>query len=751
MDRRRSLLLVLGLVSAVLFVVIVVDSARLVGRAFPGFLIWDNGMLLAFHDSSWTGVAAGLPTYGRVIAVDGEPFVDRATLLETVRSHPSGSDVSYTILEGGTERSFSVPTMTFRIDGHLSTFGIYLFGAAICWLTTLGVLYLRGEGVDARGVAVMLYLVGLTLVLAVDLIGTSRFGRSLALAEAVTPIAILHFVSVFPRPRIPPRRRLLLLVVGYAGALLCGAVGAAYFYDAPEFSRRFNDAAYLTIALALLLALVALAHSVLTESSSVHRLRAAIVFAGAVTACVVPAVAVPAFFVLGLGVSWSLIFAPVFFFPIAIVYAVVRHDLFEAERFIRLSLGYAVASVAATSIFALALFLLDFTILSEAVHGPSSALIFVFVLALTFNPLLARTQKAIDRRFYRSVVDPAKVLEEIGMDLAECVTAEAIRARVEQSLAEALGLESVRFELEATGRRSREGELVVPVAFRAEPMGEIVCGQKRSGAPFSRSDRDLVAGVSAQAGIALRNARSMAELTVAQAGLVRSERLATMGELAGSVAHGVRNPLAGIRASAQIARQQTNDEDLRESLAGIISESDRLENRVRALLDFSRPFQPRLGPLVPAEVVSAVRRAIEPRATRLGVEIDVSIESSDSLAACDGNFLEEALLELVGNALRILEPRGGGRLEMTVRREGNELAFRVADSGPGIPVEIQPRIFDVFFTTRADGTGMGLATVKRIVEALGGGVSVHSIPGAGATFTIRLPLAGVARGALKAR
>ncbi len=751
MGRKQFILAVLGALSTVLFAVIVLDSARLVGRAFPGFLIWDNGMLLAFHDSSWTGVQAGLPTYGRLLAVDGSPFVDRASLLSQVSSRPTGATIEYSIIEHGAVRKISVPTMIFRIDGYLSTFGIYLFGGALCWLTALGILYLRGEGVDARGVAVMLYLVGLTLVLAVDLIGTSRFGRSLALAEPVTAVAILHFVAVFPRPRFSIRAITVLLALGYTLALLSGALGASYFYEDPEFSRRFNDAAYLTIALALVSTLAALAHSVLTERSSAHRLRAAIVFAGAVSACVVPALAVPAFFVLGWGVSWSLIFAPVFLFPIAIVYAVVRHDLFEAERFIRLSLGYAVASICATSIFALSLFLLDFTILSEAVHGPSSALIFVFILAVSFNPLLARTQKAIDRYFYRSVVDPAKSLEELGADLAECVSADAIRMRVEQSLGEALGLERIRFAIEPDTSGIEEGELRLPVAFRSESLGVIVCGPKKSGAPFSRSDRDLVAGASAQAGIALRNARSMAELQIAQAELVRSERLATMGELAGSVAHGVRNPLAGIRASAQIALAQTQDEDLRESLTGIISESDRLESRVRALLDFSRPFQPKLGRVDPRAVVTAVQRALEPRAVRIGVQFEVAIESTAELEACDGDFVEEALLELVGNALRMMEPQGGGRLRISVRREASDIVFSVEDSGPGIPLEIQPRIFDVFFTTRAEGTGMGLATVKRIVEALGGSVAVRSSPGAGAVFSVHLPVEGGTSGRLRGR
>lgn len=739
------MLAILALASTLLYATILIDSARLVGRTFPGFMIWDNGMLLAFHDATWTGVAAGLPAYGRLLEVDGEPFFDRAALFERVRARPTGSTFDYSILVGPSHRRVSVASMTLGLDDYLRTFGIYLFGGAVCWLTAFGVLYLRGEDVPARGVAVMLLLVGLTLILAVDLIGTSRFGRSLALAEAATPIAILHFVSVFPRPHLSGRARRWALGGAYALVLGIGAFGAHHFYDAPEFSRRFNDLAYLGVAAALLVALISLGRSVVREASSVDRVRAAIVFAGAVAACTVPALAIPAFFVLGWNISWSLVFAPVFFFPVAVVYAVVRHDLFEAERFIRLSLGYAVASIGATTLYALVLLVLDFTVLPDVSGSPAAALIFIFILALSINPILARTQRAIDRYFYRSPLEPGKVLEALGLDLADCATADSIRERVERSLGEALGLEGVRFVAEGPEPTPLTDRLSLPVVFRSEPMGAIVCGPKKSGAPFSRADRDLVAGASAQAAIALRNARSMADLQQAQEALVRRERLATMGELAGSVAHGVRNPLAGIRATAQIARQHTNDADLRESLTGIIAESDRLENRVRALLDFSRPFQPQLGRVDPHEVVEAVRRAIAPRAARIGVDLEVDAAVSPALEASDANFLEEALLELVGNALRVLEPAGKGRVRLGVRCEDPDVLFSVEDTGPGIPLEVQSRIFDVFFTTRAEGTGMGLATVKRIAEALGGTVAVHSRPGEGTTLVIRIPIQGPAR------
>jgi signal transduction histidine kinase len=476
------------------------------------------------------------------------------------------------------------------------------------------------------------------------------------------------------------------------------------------------------------------------EALGAQRVRAAIVFAGVLSSCLLPAVAVPAFFLLRWSVSWSLFFIPIVFFPLAILYAVIRHDLFEAERFIRLSLGYSVASALATLLYSIILYILNRTVFPDLASNPVSALLFVLVLAVSFNPFRERTQHALDRYFYRTVVDPGRVLEDLSADLADCDDESAIRQRVEEQLTSAMNLEWVKLADSRTEATRPDAQLVCPVTFRSETLSVLSCGSKLSGAPFAATDRDLLLGAASQTGIAIRNVRSMEALREAQGELLRKERLATMGELAGSVAHGVRNPLSGIRASAQMARQQTADPAVKETLTSIISESDRLEHRVRALLDFSRPFQPTIAPVDVASILESVRRSIEPQAQRVGVEIEISAEPNSGLAACDENFLEEALLELAGNALRIMGEAGGGHLRLSSGPSDDQIWIRVADDGPGIPENVRSRVFDLFFTTRPDGTGMGLAVVKRILDALGGTISVSSELGRGTTFQISLPL-----------
>jgi signal transduction histidine kinase len=262
-------------------------------------------------------------------------------------------------------------------------------------------------------------------------------------------------------------------------------------------------------------------------------------------------------------------------------------------------------------------------------------------------------------------------------------------------------------------------------------------GPKRSGAPFSAAERDLLRGLASQTGLALRNLGSIQALREAQSALLRSERLAAIGEFAGAVAHGIRNPLAGIRAATQNARERSEDPALTESLSHAIAEVDRLEQRMRSLLDFSRPFEPKAAVVDVRALMEAVARTLRSRADRQQVEIRVDGPESGPQVHTDPDFLEEVLLELAGNALRYMP--AGGTLGFQASSKGAQTTLRVSDTGPGVPAGVRDRVFDLFFTTRAEGTGLGLAMVKKIVERQGGSVALESSGPSGTVFRIDLP------------
>jgi signal transduction histidine kinase len=235
--------------------------------------------------------------------------------------------------------------------------------------------------------------------------------------------------------------------------------------------------------------------------------------------------------------------------------------------------------------------------------------------------------------------------------------------------------------------------------------------------------------------------RKIAQLELTQAQLVQSEKLASIGEMAAAVAHGIRNPLASLRAAAQVALRHPESPESREHLSVIIEEVDRLDRRVSHLLSFSKP-----APYHPLR--ESVARLIEdllPPFSELLRERHVELELALALdlpdVRVDPMQLEQALVEVVSNALDAMP--AGGKLRIAARPERGAsgsvgVVIEVADSGMGIPEKVLPSVCEPFFTTRAEGTGLGLAIAKRYVEQNGGQLEILSVPGEGVTVLIRL-------------
>ncbi len=220
--------------------------------------------------------------------------------------------------------------------------------------------------------------------------------------------------------------------------------------------------------------------------------------------------------------------------------------------------------------------------------------------------------------------------------------------------------------------------------------------------------------------------------------LRRSERLAALGGMAASVAHEIRNPLAAISGSAELlATASLGDED-RRLLAIIRRESGRLSDMVRDLLAFTRPRAPEP---VRLDLARALRETTEAfAADPNNVGITVVFEGAPGLEVeVDPVQLGQVLWNLMRNAAEAMD--GSGEIRVSVNHDGGDAVVSVQDHGVGIAPERLESIFDPFFTTKEHGTGFGLAIVHRIVEDNGGTIRAESRPGAGATFTVKLPRA----------
>jgi signal transduction histidine kinase len=220
----------------------------------------------------------------------------------------------------------------------------------------------------------------------------------------------------------------------------------------------------------------------------------------------------------------------------------------------------------------------------------------------------------------------------------------------------------------------------------------------------------------------------------------RQGRLAAIGELCSSVAHGIRNPLASIRSSAELTLEMGQlDPSSRSRLEDILSEGERLGDRVTGLLNIARADASEFKVLCLQDVVSSASREVVPAMKRQGLSLRQELVKDPIAVRGNRRQLEQLVIELVSNAM---EHSPSGQ-EIQVRcerpRENGTAEIIVQDSGEGVPASARGRLFDLFFTTKPTGTGIGLATVKRIARLHGGDVALAESP-RGAKFVVSLPV-----------
>lgn len=220
--------------------------------------------------------------------------------------------------------------------------------------------------------------------------------------------------------------------------------------------------------------------------------------------------------------------------------------------------------------------------------------------------------------------------------------------------------------------------------------------------------------------------------------LVNSETLAAVGEMGSAVAHGIRNPLASIRSSAELALETATPETA-EPARDIIAEVDRMEEWVRELLSYARPMAAQPNPIDAAALFAKCVADFERESTRRGITIKSRVAGGLPPVLADGLLLSQVLGSLVANAMEAIGE--GGRIDLSADRKDTQVLLRVIDSGPGMAADQLPRSFKPFFTTKAKGLGVGLPLAKRIIERLGGVIRVTSRPGWGTTVELQLPVA----------
>jgi len=223
-----------------------------------------------------------------------------------------------------------------------------------------------------------------------------------------------------------------------------------------------------------------------------------------------------------------------------------------------------------------------------------------------------------------------------------------------------------------------------------------------------------------------------------------SRRLAAIGRLTSGVAHEVKNPINAIVVHLEVLRQKMKeiDPDTRRHVDVIGSEIQRLDRVVQTLVDFTRPVELRLNDMDLRRVVEDVVALASPAAERNKVAIEREPSPEPLPVRVDADLVKQAVLNIVLNGVQAMPD--GGTLRIAGKREGDSAVIMVRDQGGGIPENIRDKIFNLYFTTKSGGSGIGLAMAYRVVQLHHGSVEFTSIPDHGATFYLRFPLAEAA-------
>jgi two-component system sensor histidine kinase HydH len=224
----------------------------------------------------------------------------------------------------------------------------------------------------------------------------------------------------------------------------------------------------------------------------------------------------------------------------------------------------------------------------------------------------------------------------------------------------------------------------------------------------------------------------------------RSQRLETLGAMAAALAHEVRNPLSTMSVNLQLLaedfaqpRTPVEQRTLRRARL-LLGEVKRLDGLVGDFLRLVRGYELKAETVDLELLVADLLRFVEAENVRLGIRSRVLADPSARLVYADPALLRTALMNLVVNAQQAMAGTGGELLFETRGRE-HDVELRITDTGPGIPHDLQEKVFRPWFSTKEGGTGLGLPTARRILEELGGDIRLQSETGQGTRFTLTLP------------
>ncbi len=492
--------------------------------------------------------------------------------------------------------------------------------------------------------------------------------------------------------------------------------------------------------------------------------------------------------------SWVVLTAPVF--PVAFLMAMIQYRMLDLDENVSRSMAHVILVGVFYSIYAGILYLPGNVIWFQQ----SSWLMLLFILAVGFffSPITERIKAIIDRLFFRDKIDLTKLLQKLSRkialsiqlsDLADVVTHTLPKAfRVHRTCLVVINKDGKqvfpesspcgklvwppRAVLKELRKRNKplicQGQYPDPLLMRElealelcgcnlvmglksgqRLLGLICVGPKRDNRLFSSKELHVIGSLANQLAVALENAQQYEELRANSEQmkhiyekLVRSENLASIGEITSLLAHEIKTPLAVISSSAQHLESCPENEDLqKELLEYIISEIDAMDSLVNRMLGLASYKVPRFSTFdITDKLNKLLDRWEHGRDHNQNITIERKYEKSPVALTGDSGQLNQVILNLVRNSEDAM-PNGGTISIDIVRSHNNEgISIIIKDTGYGIAQKDKSKIFKKFFSTKQKGLGLGLVLCKQIAQAHNGSITLENLKNKGAEAIVKLPL-----------
>jgi adenylate cyclase len=576
--RTYLVLMAIDILVIIIGIICLMNTISWIGKPFPGFLLYKTPYVGSLGNPAWSGPKAGLLLMDRIISVNGIPVKEGRDPLELIRNNKVTEPLLYVVESGGKTRHITVPIETFTFLDFI----IVYFLSFLCslFLLSIGsiVCLLKPDVSSSWVFFFFCFIVCIYIITGFDIQSNYTFAFLHYFFTPFQGAVVLHLGLIFPEPKKFYQRYPQIKYALYLPAIILGILFEIHYFSRVSFLtslsqqipplRTVTTATRIVTVTGVIGFMVSVLTSYFKNSSNIVKQKSKIIFFG-VTLAFLPTV------LLFLLVQLTKVNFPmnltVYFilsFPASMAYAIIRHNLFDADTLIRRTVGYAVVTAILVGSYVLISLGLNFLVGdTRLAHSRAFPILFTLAFILVFNPLRNRIQTVVDRIFFRKEYDAKQIIDRIGGAMASLMELPQILKQLVKTFSEEMFIDTssvlllnparthyqvflaegenkraieemvmsrseplpqiiekekkelTKYDIQEEPRYrsfSEEGSnnfgllkasLVVPMLLRNEVIGFLSLGEKKSGRFYNREDLDLIKTLATQGAVAIENAR----------------------------------------------------------------------------------------------------------------------------------------------------------------------------------------------------------------------------------------------------